>query len=284
MGEAKAPRAVEKGAGRYCRQCGYDLRASAGRCPECGRGFDPANPRTFRNRPPGVDWRLAWRATWWWAWRVTAGLAVVGVTWGAIVGWMWQGWRAEEREVQWLNARAGIRPLIRQSSAFPELELLLPARFERISDRVTAINGSYVFSDDAMAHISGMWVLEELYVASTPVSDTGLEHLKGLGKLQRLSVGFTAITDAGLAHLAGLNQIEALDLSGTRITDAGLARLVGLRRLRSLRLDNTSLTDAGLTHLAGMGQLQELHLKNTGVTDAGVKKLQVALPRATLWR
>lgn len=32
----------------YCRKCRYDLHAIASRaCPECGRAFDPANPRTF---------------------------------------------------------------------------------------------------------------------------------------------------------------------------------------------------------------------------------------------
>ena len=40
----------------FCINCGYPLRElTAGptgyRCPECGRSFDPANPKTFRNTP-----------------------------------------------------------------------------------------------------------------------------------------------------------------------------------------------------------------------------------------
>lgn len=39
-----------------CLSCGYLLRGLAGNvCPECGRQFDPADPKTFDSRPP--DWR-----------------------------------------------------------------------------------------------------------------------------------------------------------------------------------------------------------------------------------
>jgi hypothetical protein len=32
----------------FCKACKYELRGAASRrCPECGRPFDPADPRTF---------------------------------------------------------------------------------------------------------------------------------------------------------------------------------------------------------------------------------------------
>lgn len=51
--------------GMFCRVCGYALVGlSENRCPECGRAFDPADPRTFRypRRPPAwVRWLAARR-------------------------------------------------------------------------------------------------------------------------------------------------------------------------------------------------------------------------------
>ncbi len=41
---------------RYCKGCGYCLNELGGpTCPECGRSFDPADPRTFVRRTPGSN-------------------------------------------------------------------------------------------------------------------------------------------------------------------------------------------------------------------------------------
>jgi hypothetical protein len=51
--------------GRYCMQCSYDLHGLQGNlCPECGRGFDLNDERTFsrtpdrRRRVPGIEYVL----------------------------------------------------------------------------------------------------------------------------------------------------------------------------------------------------------------------------------
>lgn len=43
---------------RYCLGCGYVLDGlPEHRCPECGRPFDPDNPRTFKTARPYKRWR-----------------------------------------------------------------------------------------------------------------------------------------------------------------------------------------------------------------------------------
>lgn len=49
--------------GMHCISCKYDLSGLDGdRCPECGRQFDPRDPRTFRETRysgPKLRWALA---------------------------------------------------------------------------------------------------------------------------------------------------------------------------------------------------------------------------------
>jgi len=54
---------------RYCRRCDYDLSAIEGPvCPECGREFSHANPKTYLLYPRQT-WRARWRR---WRWVIAA--------------------------------------------------------------------------------------------------------------------------------------------------------------------------------------------------------------------
>jgi len=59
----------------YCLSCGYVLLGlSEGRCPECGRPFDPDNVCTFRRFPRGESRGLVVLA---YGWLLVSGIVIM---------------------------------------------------------------------------------------------------------------------------------------------------------------------------------------------------------------
>src|SRR5437868_5161225 len=75
----------------FCRRCGYallGLAAETRACPECGRAFDPADPRTTARRPPRP-------ALWRWARRGLLLVLLLATAAGGGYAWLYHGWAAE---------------------------------------------------------------------------------------------------------------------------------------------------------------------------------------------
>jgi hypothetical protein len=280
-------------AGMCCRKCGYDLQGQVGgaerRCPECGWRFDANDKQTFRTKPL----RSAWRR---WTQRVVILLLALTTVLGATWGWLYWGWKSEQRAV----ASAGAEVLGRKPLGGETLKGHLGS-VGWVLDRVTGIRLPMSATDADLVPLKELKGLQDLRLYWTQVTDAGLSHLKDIKDLRELELGTkvtndglvhladikglqtlgladTSVTDAGLAHLKELKGLNTLWLNGAKISNAGLEHLKDLMRLQTLGLEDTKVTDDGLEHLKYLKRLQRLDLRRTRVTAAGVKELQAALP------
>ncbi len=130
--------------------------------------------------------------------------------------------------------------------------------------------------DDAgLAEVAELRSLKRLYFSGKhPVTNEGLAVLARLSLLEELDLGGKYISDAGLVHLAKLPSLRYLMLYGENFSDAGLAHLKNIPSLQILNLAHLPITDEGLQHLSGQTSLENLSLYNTEVTDRGLVYLK----------
>ena len=241
-GTATVPSGAELQHGRFCRGCGYNLGASSGRCPECGRAFDAGNPRTFLRGPRrGALRRLRPVAL-----IVLATLVLAG---GALL-WLRHGWLNEQRRLADLRQHLGSRPsdlAVTAEPLSPWLRRRLPERVGVYLDRVT-----------------------DIQAYSTATSDADLKSVASFTHLRGLMLQGPKITDAGLAELKGLTNLRELHLMCRRVTDSGVADLKEMRRMEELTIQGGKMTDRGLEHLHAMPQLRRLAICGNAVTPEGL--------------
>ncbi len=284
--------------GVYCRKCGYDLRGQvaagdggAGRCSECGRGFDAGDARTYLGRP-----RRRWvkRTVWTGGVVIVVALVVAGVC-----GWVYHGWKVEQDALRSAMPfdRWSIRPL---GSDYLRAHLGSFGKYlDRYSEVTTGENPGMMpgdfpaiaqlhylqklslcdpeVTDANVAHLAGLTELRELklYSRGDSLSDNGLRQLSGLHHLQVLWVGSWGIRGSGLAEL-DLHDLREVTV-GDGVDDSAIRALAGGTRIESLSLSG-NITDEGLRELRNLKHLRVLSLGcaagSRGVTDAGLEELR----------
>ena len=282
MGESTKIDPVSNEPERYCSNCGYALRGlspATPRCPECGRAFDPADAKTYRQRPLRRWGRHVKRA----AFAIAALLLILIAVWG----WFFWGWYEERQVLTALRvdpdrALVGYTPIL---TSWPKEHL---GSLAFVFDRVTTLNLAGREDLPDITPLNRLKKLEALGLSFTHTRDitrlsqfpnlrfldldgnpiTDLTPLAKCLKLEVLRLDYTAPNN--LAALAGLTNLRELSLQdASRLPFAGramdLAPLARLTKLKFLYLGNTSAKD--LTPLSGLTELESLHLENTPVTD-----------------
>ncbi|HEY2838755.1 MAG TPA: hypothetical protein VGJ26_06390 [Pirellulales bacterium] len=153
---------------------------------------------------------------------------------------------------------------------------------DHVHDVVSVTLSNANVTDDDLRLLAQLPKLQGIDLQESNMLNDSLECLKAIPDLRFLNLRHTSIDDDGLEFIICHKNLKLLNLSQTHLSDAGLARLESLDNLAWMDLSQTDLTDNGLQHFGSLDRLTWLVVRATGVTYEGVKRLQAALPKATI--
>ena len=203
----------------FCRQCGYILDGlPSNRCPECGRDFDPGDPRSFLARPRRTALRRLV--------KIAVVLFCLTLPLDSYVGYL--GWQlhAERKAIQVLRHN---RVEVKTFDTTPHwAKVILRGHGDWLWERAREV---YVFDDarDAqiMAAVGNLKYLKEfrIFDHDAHLTDLDMAQLKGLKSLSWLTLWGDKVTDASLASLKDVKSLRVLQLIDTNVTETGVSKL-----------------------------------------------------------
>lgn len=250
----------------FCRQCGYPLIGLESRkCPECGRGFDPADGRSYARRPP---------RGWVWRWgRRLAGVMLLFILLGGLgLAWLWWGWQGEQKTIGQLKEYGST---IETTDILPKwLGGMLGLRLGYLRQRVWKLTvGSRSAKELDGIDFGVLGRLEHLYLDDCDLGGGPHDSLGRARSVRELGISVEEGIKPNLAFAENMSRLDRVWFYGQGTDDASLLRLAKHKRLKSLSLYRTNVTDKGLETLAKFPALEDLQIRYTRITDQGLERL-----------